>query len=158
LVPRLEFARIIWSEKEAMSIKNKPIVLGMDTPALDAAQGTERATPPGRGIASAAGGRSAPRGTSVSSRIAPGAVTGSAATPSIAWDYLWFGGEPLAQINNATGEVLYYFNDHLGTPILQTSQTAQVVWRAEYDCSRIIRGSDPFALSRGAICPQTPQS
>ena len=50
-----------------------------------------------------------------------------------AGETLWFGGEPLAQINNSTGEVAYYFNDHLGTPILQTNQTAQVVWRAEYE-------------------------
>src|SRR5439155_14225597 len=31
----------------------------------------------------------------------------------------------------ATGEVAYYFNDHLGTPILQTSATGSVIWRVE---------------------------
>ncbi|HXI12029.1 MAG TPA: RHS repeat-associated core domain-containing protein [Thermoanaerobaculia bacterium] len=60
-------------------------------------------------------------------------ATTTSATPPVAYDYVWFNGEPLAQINHASGEVSYYFNDHLGTPILQTNQAAQVVWRAEYE-------------------------
>ena len=52
-------------------------------------------------------------------------------TPTIANEYIWFGGQPIAQINNATGEVAYYFNDHLGTPLLQTSATGSVIWRVE---------------------------
>ena len=54
-------------------------------------------------------------------------------TPAIAYEYVWFGGQPLAQIDNATGAIDWYFNDHLGTPILQTDTTGRVVWRAEYD-------------------------
>jgi RHS repeat-associated protein len=46
-------------------------------------------------------------------------------------DYIWFGGQPIAQIANATEEIAWYFNDHLGTPILQTDQAAMVVWRVE---------------------------
>jgi RHS repeat-associated protein len=56
----------------------------------------------------------------------------SSETPSIAYEYVWFGGQPLAQITTATGAIDWYFNDHLGTPIVQTDATATVVWRAEY--------------------------
>jgi RHS repeat-associated protein len=55
------------------------------------------------------------------------------ATPPIAHEYVWFGGQPVAQIATATGEVSWYFNDHLGTPILQTDASASVNWRAEYE-------------------------
>jgi RHS repeat-associated protein len=53
------------------------------------------------------------------------------ATPPVEYEYIWLGGQPLAQITTATSEVAYYFNDHLGTPILQTSSTGAVVWRVE---------------------------
>ncbi len=56
----------------------------------------------------------------------------SSETPAIAHEYVWFGGQPLAQITTATGAIDWYFNDHLGTPIVQTDATATVVWRAEY--------------------------
>ena len=49
----------------------------------------------------------------------------------IAYEYIWFGGQPLAQIATDTGTIDWYFNDHLGTPVLQTDATASVVWRAE---------------------------
>jgi RHS repeat-associated protein len=54
-----------------------------------------------------------------------------AATPSIAYDYVWFGGEPLVQVNTTTGEIAYDFNDHLGAPLLQTATAGALVWRAE---------------------------
>jgi RHS repeat-associated protein len=57
----------------------------------------------------------------------------SALTPWIANEYVWFNGEPIAQINVASGETSYYFNDHLGAPILQTDNTGSVVWRVERD-------------------------
>jgi RHS repeat-associated protein len=57
----------------------------------------------------------------------------SALTPWIANEYVWFHGEPVAQINVASGETSYYFNDHLGAPILQTDATGAVVWRVERD-------------------------
>jgi hypothetical protein len=53
------------------------------------------------------------------------------ATPPVEYEYIWLAGQPLAQITTATNEVVYYFNDHLGTPVLQTSSTGAVVWRVE---------------------------
>jgi RHS repeat-associated protein len=55
------------------------------------------------------------------------------AAPAPAWDYVWFGGQPLAQIEVATGAVRTYFNDHLGTPILQTGEAGTVIWRIEHE-------------------------
>jgi RHS repeat-associated protein len=52
--------------------------------------------------------------------------------PAVAHEYVWFGGQPLAQISS-TGTIDWYFNDHLGTPILQTDASAQVTWREEYE-------------------------
>jgi RHS repeat-associated protein len=46
-------------------------------------------------------------------------------------DVIWFGSRPVADHSATT--VRYTFTDHLGTPILQTSSTAAVVWRAEYE-------------------------
>ncbi len=57
----------------------------------------------------------------------------SAMTPWIAHEYVWFNGEPVAQVNVPSGEIAYYFNDHLGAPILQTDTTGAVVWRVERD-------------------------
>ncbi|MHB9002413.1 MAG: RHS repeat domain-containing protein, partial [Thermoanaerobaculia bacterium] len=55
----------------------------------------------------------------------------TAAAKPIAFDYVWFGGEPVAQIETATGEVSFYFNDHLGTPVLTAGASANVAWRVE---------------------------
>jgi RHS repeat-associated protein len=57
----------------------------------------------------------------------------TATTPAIAYEYIWFAGQPLAQIATPTGAIDWYFNDHLGTPILQTDADANLVWRVEYD-------------------------
>ena len=59
--------------------------------------------------------------------------TTSGSSPAIEWEYVWFNDQPLAQINAKTGEIAYYFNDHLGTPIIQTSEHGDVIWRAEYE-------------------------
>ena len=48
-------------------------------------------------------------------------------------EYIWFAGQPLAQIEPATNTIHYYFNDHLGTPILTTDSTATIDWRVERD-------------------------
>ncbi|HXG58218.1 MAG TPA: RHS repeat-associated core domain-containing protein [Thermoanaerobaculia bacterium] len=58
-------------------------------------------------------------------------ATVSAGISTIEYEYVWFAGQPVAQIATATNEVSYYFNDHLGTPLLQTSSTGAVVWRVE---------------------------
>jgi len=72
-------------------------------------------------------------------------TTTSAGTPSIAYEYVWFGGQPLAQIENATGSIRWYFNDHLGTPLAVTDANARLVWQAEYEPYGTI-----YALRRGS--------
>ena len=57
----------------------------------------------------------------------------TAAKPPVQYEYVWFGGEPLAQITSTTGEIHWYFKDHLGAPILQTGADATIRWRVEYD-------------------------
>jgi RHS repeat-associated protein len=54
-------------------------------------------------------------------------------TPAVAYEYIWFAAEPLAQIDAAAGELSYYFNDHLGNPILQTNSAARAVWEPQHD-------------------------
>jgi len=54
----------------------------------------------------------------------------TAATPTISNEYVYFGGQPLAQIE-ATGAVHYHFNDHLGTPLLTTNSSGTIDWRVE---------------------------
>jgi RHS repeat-associated protein len=56
----------------------------------------------------------------------------TATSPAIEYEYVWFAGQPLAQISS-TGAIDWYFNDHLGTPILQTDAEANLTWRVEYD-------------------------
>src|SRR5688572_24381311 len=60
-------------------------------------------------------------------------VAGSGASGVPTHEYLWLNGEPIAQVESSTGAVDYYFNDHLGTPILQTNAAAAVTWRVEYE-------------------------
>jgi RHS repeat-associated protein len=49
------------------------------------------------------------------------------------WEYIWFNGQPAVQIDSSTGDMAWYFNDHLGTPILQTDATATEIWHVERD-------------------------
>jgi RHS repeat-associated protein len=63
-----------------------------------------------------------------------GARIGVQSLPAAKYDIVWFGGRPLAQVSSdSTDGPHRYFTDHLGTPILQTNQTASVVWHAEYE-------------------------
>ncbi|HEX3529965.1 MAG TPA: carboxypeptidase regulatory-like domain-containing protein, partial [Thermoanaerobaculia bacterium] len=54
------------------------------------------------------------------------------ARPAVTTEYVWLNGHPVAQIDS-TGVTNWTFTDHLGTPILQTSSTQGVTWRAEYE-------------------------
>jgi len=54
----------------------------------------------------------------------------SGANPAVLYEYVWFGSMPVAQ-TDATGLVSWTFTDHLGTPLLQTSGSQGVSWRAE---------------------------
>jgi len=71
-------------------------------------------------------------------------VASQTANPSIAFEYVWFSEQPLAQIETSTGAIHWYFNDHLGTPILQTDTDARVIWRPEYEPYGAV-----FAFRRG---------
>jgi RHS repeat-associated protein len=57
--------------------------------------------------------------------------TTTAANLAIAYEYAWFDGEPLAQIETGTSSTHWYFNDHLGAPVLTTSATGAIDWRVE---------------------------
>lgn len=52
--------------------------------------------------------------------------------PAVFSEYVWFGGMPVAQ-QDVSGETRWTFTDHLGTPLLQTSAQAGIVWRAEHE-------------------------
>jgi RHS repeat-associated protein len=56
-----------------------------------------------------------------------------AATPAIAYEYIWFGGQPVTQFDAATNTPHWTFTDQLGTPILQTNAAGSVDWRVEYE-------------------------
>lgn len=64
-------------------------------------------------------------------QLLAGTATTSSSAPPIAHEYIWFGGEPLAQVETTTGAVHWYFNDHLGAPVLTTSSTGSIDWRVE---------------------------
>ncbi|HEV7922068.1 MAG TPA: RHS repeat-associated core domain-containing protein [Thermoanaerobaculia bacterium] len=61
------------------------------------------------------------------------AETDLSLSPTLAYEYLWFAGQPVAQFDLATTTTHWTFTDHLGTPIIQTDSTAAVDWRAEYE-------------------------
>lgn len=58
-------------------------------------------------------------------RTTPGA-------PALLYEYVWFNGAPVAQIDGGTA-TRWTFTDHLGTPLIQTDAAGTVVWRAEYE-------------------------
>ena len=55
----------------------------------------------------------------------------SPSAPVILYEYVWFNGHPVAQVDG--GVTHWTFTDHLGTPILQTDANATMFWRAEYE-------------------------
>jgi RHS repeat-associated protein len=51
---------------------------------------------------------------------------------AIIYEYIWFNGHPVAQIDS--GVVTHWtFTDHLGTLLIQTTESQAVWWRAEYE-------------------------
>lgn len=60
-------------------------------------------------------------------------VASTTSVKAIAHEYIWFAGQPVAQVAVATGAIDWTFTDHLGTPILQTDANATVTWRIEYE-------------------------
>ena len=54
-------------------------------------------------------------------------------TPPVAYDSIWFGGQPVAQVDVATSTTHWTFTDPLGTPIMETDATGTPDWRAEYE-------------------------
>jgi RHS repeat-associated protein len=61
------------------------------------------------------------------------AETDLSLSPVLAYEYVWFAGQPVAQFDIATTTTHWTFTDHLGTPIIQTDSTGTVDWRAEYE-------------------------
>ncbi|MHB9124267.1 MAG: RHS repeat-associated core domain-containing protein [Thermoanaerobaculia bacterium] len=57
--------------------------------------------------------------------------TTGATAKAVAWEYISFGGQPLAQIEATTGEFHWYFTDHLGTPVVTTDAAAMIDWAAQ---------------------------
>jgi RHS repeat-associated protein len=53
-------------------------------------------------------------------------------TPTILYEYIWFGGQPVAQVDSA-GTASWTFTDYLGTPLIQTSSVQGITWRAEHE-------------------------
>lgn len=51
----------------------------------------------------------------------------------IAYEYVWFNGHAVAQIDTPTSTFHYTFTDHLGTPLLLTNADGTTYWRAEYE-------------------------
>jgi RHS repeat-associated protein len=56
------------------------------------------------------------------------------ALPGVKHEFVWFAGRPLVQLSpDFTDGPHWYFADHLGTPLLQTNLTREIVWHAEYE-------------------------
>ena len=51
---------------------------------------------------------------------------------AILYEYIWFNGHPVAQVDGGT-VTHWTFTDHLGTPLIQTTASQTVWWRAEYE-------------------------
>jgi RHS repeat-associated protein len=47
-------------------------------------------------------------------------------------EYLYLGASRTAKIDMASGNMYYYHNNYLGTPLLMTDDTGTVVWEADY--------------------------
>ncbi len=57
-------------------------------------------------------------------------IAESSSSGTIKAEYIYINGQPLAKIEG--DDIYYYHNDHLGTPMLMTNSSGQVVWNGEY--------------------------
>jgi RHS repeat-associated protein len=57
-------------------------------------------------------------------------IAESTSTGTITAEYVYINGQPLAKIEN--NNVYYYHNDHLGTPMLMTNSSGNIVWQGEF--------------------------
>lgn len=62
---------------------------------------------------------------------ASGQVLSEYTQDSLATDYIYLNGRPLAKITS-TGEKLYFINDHLGTPLVLVDSAKTVRWSADW--------------------------
>jgi RHS repeat-associated protein len=64
----------------------------------------------------------------------------------ILYEYIWFNGHPVAQID---GQAVTHwtFTDHLGTPLIQTTASQAVWWRAEYEPYGRVWAYNPTGLA-----------
>jgi RHS repeat-associated protein len=59
-------------------------------------------------------------------------LTTNPGAPAVLYEYIWFNGQPVAQID--AGPVTHWtFTDHLGTPLIQTDTAGAIYWRAEHE-------------------------
>jgi hypothetical protein len=56
-----------------------------------------------------------------------------ASTPAVAYEYVWFNGRPVAQVDVTASTTSWTLTDHLGAPVLQTDSAGTVSWRAEHE-------------------------
>jgi RHS repeat-associated protein len=56
----------------------------------------------------------------------------TAGAPAVLYEYVWFNGHPVAQVDSGT-TTHWTFTNHLGTPTIQTDTSAAIYWRAEHE-------------------------
>jgi RHS repeat-associated protein len=58
-------------------------------------------------------------------------TTTTTGSPTLAYEYVWFAGRPVAQVDS-TG-THWTYADHLGTPVFQTNSAGAASWLADYE-------------------------
>jgi RHS repeat-associated protein len=59
-------------------------------------------------------------------------LTTNPGAPAVLYEYIWFNGQPVAQVD--AGPVTHWtFTDHLGTPLILTDTAGAIYWRAEHE-------------------------
>ncbi|RJR19142.1 MAG: hypothetical protein C4581_05430 [Nitrospiraceae bacterium] len=57
-------------------------------------------------------------------------IAESSSSGTIKAEYIFINGQPMAKIEG--DNIYYYHNDHLGTPVMMTDSSGQVVWQGEF--------------------------